>query len=60
MADKEKEVSDLTVKLELALAENKKYSEKIAEYDEKSEKGTCGAGFGVGECSIRNVFIEVQ
>ena len=36
--EKEKEVSDLTVKLELALAENIKYSEKIAEYDEKSEK----------------------
>ena len=36
--EKEKEVSDLTVKLELALAENKKYGEKIADYDEKSEK----------------------
>jgi len=38
LAAKEKEANDLAVKLELALAENKQFSEKIAEYDEKSEK----------------------
>ena len=38
LSEREKEVADLTLKLELALAENKKFSEKIAEYDEKSEK----------------------
>ncbi len=38
LAAKEKEANDLAVKLELALKENKQFSEKIAEYDEKSEK----------------------
>lgn len=38
LAEKEKEANDLAVRLELALKENQQFSEKIAEYDEKSEK----------------------
>ncbi len=38
LAIKEKEVADLTVKLELALSDKAKLQEKIDEYDEKSEK----------------------
>ena len=38
LSQKEKEAQELSVKLELALAENKRHSERLAEYDEKSEK----------------------
>ncbi len=38
LAEKEKENQDLSVKLELALAENKQFCEKISEYDEKTER----------------------
>ena len=38
LEEKENEVADLKVKLEIALSENKRYSEQIADFDEKSEK----------------------